>query len=119
MMMAYIHACLLPVPSENKAECKGFSENFAKVIKEYGAIKFIERRGEDNPKGKLTSLPFAVMLEPNVTLVLSWIYSPDKASRETGMQQSMQDARLQPEYAPMAFGGKRMMFGGFGWLVEL
>ncbi|MEL7488560.1 MAG: DUF1428 domain-containing protein, partial [Pseudomonadota bacterium] len=71
------------------------------------------------PDGEVTSFPMAVKLEPEETVVFSWIEWPSKEARAAGMEKAMKDPRLQPGENPMPFDGKRMIFGGFETVVDV
>ena len=57
-------------------------------------------------------------LEPDEQVVFSWIEWPDKATRDAGMKQVMNDPRMQPGDEPMPFDGARMIFGGFHTILD-
>jgi len=79
----------------------------------------LECWGEDVPEGKLTSFPMAVKLEPDETVVFSWIVWPSKDARNSGMAKVMADPRFDPVTNPMPFDGKRVIYGGFVPIVEV
>ena len=51
-------------------------------------------------------------------VLFSWIEWPDKATRDAGMKQVMDDPRMGPDN-PMPFDGARMIYGGFVPVVDL
>ena len=51
-------------------------------------------------------------------VLFSWIEWPDKATRDAGMKQVMDDPRMGPDN-PMPFDGARMIYGGFAPVVDL
>ena len=79
----------------------------------------LECWGEDVPEGKLTSFPMAVKLEPDETVVFSWIVWPSKDARNSGMAKVMADPRFDPVTNPMPFDSKRVIYGGFVPIVEV
>jgi uncharacterized protein YbaA (DUF1428 family) len=88
------------------------------VWKEHGALAFVECIADDVKPGKLTSFPQAVNLEPDETVVFSYIVYPSRAERDRINELVMKDPRLDMNPADMPFDAKRMIFGGFKVLVE-
>jgi len=66
----------------------------------------------------LTSMKLAVKAEPGETVVFSWVAWPDKATRDAGWANAMQDPRMAPDANPMPFDGKRLIYGGFDVVLE-
>ncbi len=116
--MSYIDGFVLAVPTDKKDIYKKVALDASKVFKDHGALKVVEAWGDDVPEGKLTSFPLAVKLEPNETVVFSWIVWPDRATRDKGMKKSEDDPRMQMAPDAMPFDGKRMIFGGFETLID-
>ncbi|KJS09033.1 MAG: RNA signal recognition particle 4.5S RNA [Hoeflea sp. BRH_c9] len=116
--MAYVNGFLVAVPTAKKQDYLNVAKQAAEVFKDHGAIQVVEAWGDDVPDGKLTSMPMAVQLKEDETVVFSWITWPDKAAQTAGMENSMKDPRM--DYAPenMPFDGKRMIWGGFEVIVE-
>jgi uncharacterized protein YbaA (DUF1428 family) len=117
--MTFIDGFVIPVPNKNKDAYRRMAEVGVKVFKRHGALKVVETWGADVPEGKLTSFPFAVKLEPDETVVFSWIVWPSKEVRDKGNAAAMNDpdfAQFGPEMT--IFDGKRLIFGGFEVLVE-
>ncbi|QEA39646.1 DUF1428 domain-containing protein [Pistricoccus aurantiacus] len=116
--MTYVDGFVAAVPNENKEAFRQHADKAAEVFKEYGALHVIECWGDEVPDGEVTSFPMAVKLEPNETVVFSWVTWPSREVRNQGMDKVMADPRLQPETNPMPFDGKRMIYGGFEILVD-
>lgn len=116
--MAYIDGFLLAVPQANKESYLALANMAAQVFKEHGALHVVECWEDDVPEGKHTSFPMAVKREPGEAIVFSWIWWPDKATRDRGNKTAMEDPRMQAYPKPMPFDSKRMIFGGFDLLVD-
>jgi uncharacterized protein YbaA (DUF1428 family) len=116
--MNYIDGFVVPVPTASKETYRKVAQAASTVFKENGALAVVECWGDDVPPGKLTSFPLAVQLQPDETVVFSWITWPSKAVRDAGMKKAMEDPRLQEGMNPMPFDGKRMIFGGFQVIVD-
>ena len=116
--MNYIDGYLVAVPTAAREAYRELAEQAREVFREKGALRVVECWGDDVPDGKLTSFPMAVKLEPEETVVFSWVEWPSKAVRDVGMAEVMKDPRMQPGAQPMPFDGKRMIFGGFQAIVD-
>lgn len=112
--MAYISIMIGAAKTADRARYTAFSEKFWELLREDGAISGKDCWGSDVPDGKLTSFPMAVKLEPDETVVASWIVWPDKATADTAWGAMDSDPRWQAFFAQgMAMDGPRMIFGGF------
>jgi uncharacterized protein YbaA (DUF1428 family) len=117
--MSYVDGFVIAVPTSNREKYRTHAEAAAKVFKEHGALQLVECWGDDVPEGKLTSLPMAVKLKSDETVVFGWIVWPSRAARNEGMKKVMADPRSQPDTNPMPFDGKRMIYGGFEVIVDV
>jgi uncharacterized protein YbaA (DUF1428 family) len=77
----------------------------------------VETWGDDVPEGQVTSFSKAVQSKADEAVVFSWVWWPDKATRDDAWKRMMDDQQMQAEEMP--FDGKRMIFGGFEVLVEV
>lgn len=111
--MSYVDGMLCAVQTGRKEAFVAHSRLMAEVFKEHGAISVVDCWGDDVPDGEVTSMPMAVKAEPGETVVFSWVTWPDKATRDAGWQNAMQDPRMAPDANPMPFDGKRLIYGGF------
>jgi uncharacterized protein YbaA (DUF1428 family) len=117
-MTMYVDGFVIPVPNKNKDAYVRMAQVGARVFKRHGALNVVECWGDDVPEGKLTSFPFAVKLEPDETVVFSWIVWPSKAARDKGNKAAMEDPDFDDESFRTVFDGKRLIFGGFTPIVE-
>lgn len=119
-MAKYVDGFVLPVPMEKIEEYKAFSERMGMLWKEHGALEYIECIADDVKPGKLTSFPQSVNLEPNETVVFSWISYESREHRDKVNAAVMQDHRMagmSPHSMP--FDGKRLIWGGFKVFIDL
>jgi len=116
--MNYVDGYVIPVSNDQKEAYRKIAETAAPVFKDHGALSVTECWGDDVPDGKLTSFPMAVKLEPNETVVFSWVIWPSKQVRDEGLKKVMEDPRMKCFETAMPFDGKRMIFGGFEVLVD-
>lgn len=118
--MAYIDGFVIAVPTANKEAFIAHAKEFDAVFIKHGATQVIEGWGDDVPKGETTDFYRAVKAKDDETVMFSWVFWPDKATRDAGNEKieaefmAMGDAATQ-----MPFDGKRMIFGGFDVIVNL
>lgn len=67
--MTYVDGFVVAVPTANKAKYAKHAADAAAVFKEHGALKLVERWGDDVPNGKVTSFPMAVKCKDDETVV--------------------------------------------------
>jgi uncharacterized protein YbaA (DUF1428 family) len=115
--MSYVMGFVVPVPTANKEKYREMAARAAPVFKEYGAIGHVEAWGEDVADGTFTDFKMAVKLQPDETVVFSWIVWPDKAACEAAEKKIMTDERMKA--LEMPFDGRRMIVGGFATLFEM
>jgi uncharacterized protein YbaA (DUF1428 family) len=116
--MPYVDGFVAAVPTANREKFQKYSQDTAKVFKEYGALKVVECWGDDVPDGQVTSFPMAVKRQPDETVTFSWIVWPSRDKRNEAMKKIMEDPRVRMDTNPMPFDGKRMIFGGFETIVD-
>jgi uncharacterized protein YbaA (DUF1428 family) len=114
----YVDGFLVPVKSAQREAYRKMASEAAAVWKDHGATQVIEAWGDDVPDGKVTSFPMAVKLEPDETVVFSWVVWPSREARDAGNAKVMADPRMQPDGREMPFSLERMIFGGFTAIVE-
>jgi uncharacterized protein YbaA (DUF1428 family) len=114
----YVDGFLCAVPTANRDAYRRFAETAAPIFRACGALSLVECWGDDIPDGEITSMKSAVLCEENETVVFSWITWPSKAVRDAAMEKIKADPRFDPEFNPMPFDFRRMIFGGFEVLLE-
>ena len=117
-MGKYVDGFVLPVPKSKVEEYRKVASEAGRVWMEYGALEFIECVAEDVKPGEVTSFPQSVKLEPDETVVFSWIVYESREHRDRVNEKVMADPRTKMDPSTMPFDGKRMIFGGFEVLVE-
>jgi uncharacterized protein YbaA (DUF1428 family) len=118
--MSYVDGYVFSVPNENKEKYRKHSLTVDSTFKKHGALQVIGAWGDDVPVGKATDFYRAVKAKEGETVVFSWVFWPDKATRDQGMKKCEADfMALDEELAVMPFDGKRMIYGGFEVLVEI
>jgi uncharacterized protein YbaA (DUF1428 family) len=117
--MQYVDGFVVPVPKKNLKAYRAMASKVGKVWREHGALDFREYVADDVKLGKWTSFPRSVKLKSGETVVLSWVVYKSRAHRDRVNAKVMKDPRLAPMMNTKAlpFDGKRMIFGGFKFLV--
>jgi uncharacterized protein YbaA (DUF1428 family) len=114
----YVDGFVLPVPKSKVDDYRRMAANAGNVWREHGALAFVECLADDVKPGKWTSFPQAVNLEPDETVVFSYIVFSSREERDRINALVMKDPRIDMSPANMPFDGKRMIWGGFNVLVE-
>lgn len=119
--MPYVDGFVLPLPRKNVDAYREIAAKCGAIWREHGALQFRECIAEDVKPGKLTSFPQSVNLEPDETVVFSWIVYESRAHRDAVNDKVMKDPRMAEMMKPeaMPFDGKRMIYGGFEMLIDL
>ena len=120
-MAHYVDGFVLPVPKKNLADYRKMARLAGKVIRELGALAYVESVADDVKPGKWTSFPQSVKLKPGETVVFSYIVYKSRKDRDRISKQFMNDPRMKKYMDPkrMPFDGKRMFWGGFKSFVAL
>jgi uncharacterized protein YbaA (DUF1428 family) len=120
-VMAYVDGFVLPLQKKNVDAYREIAKKYGAIWREHGALQFCECLAEDVKPGKLTSFPQAVNLEPDETVVFSWIVYESRAQRDEVNDKVMKDPRMAEMMKPesMPFDGKRMIYGGFEVMLDL
>ena len=118
--MPYVDGFVVPVPKKNVEAYKRLAKKAGKIWKEYGALEFRECVADDVKKGKWTSFPRSVKLKPSETVFFSWIVYKSRAHRDKVNAKVMADPRMNKIMgnSAMPFDLKRMVYGGFKFLVD-
>ncbi|GLQ22996.1 hypothetical protein GCM10007853_08700 [Algimonas ampicilliniresistens] len=118
--MAYIDGFVIAVPTANKDKFRKHAKNIDSLFTKHGALHVIEAWGDDVPMGETTDFHRAVKAQGDETVVFSWVFWPDKATRDAGNKKIFAEMEAMDEAAmKMPFDGKRMIYGGFNVLVDI
>jgi uncharacterized protein YbaA (DUF1428 family) len=117
--MQYVDGFVIPVPKKQLPAYRSMAKKAGKVWRDHGALEFREYVADDVKVGKRTSFPQSVKLKAGETVIFSWIVYKSRAHRDHVNAKVMKDPRLAAMMDPkaMPFDGKRMIFGGFKFLV--
>lgn len=118
--MSYVDGFVLAVPKKNLAAYRRLARKAGKIWMEFGALQYVESVADDVKPGKSTSFPQAVKLKPDEVVVFSWIVYKSRTQRDRINKKVMADPRLADMMDPKAvpFDSKRMIFGGFKYVVS-
>ncbi|WP_431299369.1 DUF1428 domain-containing protein [Tabrizicola sp. BL-A-41-H6] len=112
--MPYIDGFLIPVRNQDRDRYREHELQWWPMFKGFGALTLVVGWGDDVPAGTHTDFRRAVDLQPDETVVFSWITWPDKETRDRAHARMMDE---MPE-VEMPFDGKRMVYGGFAALID-
>lgn len=120
-MPGYVDGFVLPVPTKNMAAYRKMARLAGKIMRELGALAYVEAVADDVKPGKWTSFPQSVKLKRGETVVFSYVVYKSRKDRDRINARLMSDPRLEKYMDPkrMPFDGKRMFFGGFKTFVSL
>jgi len=116
--MTYVDGFIAAVPKANKDEYVKHAADAAPIFLEFGVTRHVEAWASDVPDGKVTDFRKAVQATDDEDVVFAWFEYPDRATRDSVAEKMMSDPRMEQMSANMPFDGKRMIFGGFGPLLE-
>ena len=118
--MAYVDGFILPVPVKKLRAYRRTAQLAGKIWREHGALEYREFVADDVKVGKWTSFPRSVKLKRGETVVFSWIVYRSRDHRDRVNAKVMKDKRLAKMMDPdaMPFDTKRMIYGGFKFLLE-
>jgi uncharacterized protein YbaA (DUF1428 family) len=120
-MARYIDGFIVPVPKRKAADYRRLSKKMGRIMKEYGALEYVECIADDVKRGKYTSFPRSVKLKSTEVVWFSWIAYKSRKHRDQVNAKVMKDPRLagMMNMTKMPFDGKRMIMGGFRVDVDL
>jgi uncharacterized protein YbaA (DUF1428 family) len=118
--MKYVDGYVLPVPKKNLPAYRQMAQKAGKIWREYGALQFCECVGDDLKVKMAASFPRTIKLRPGEAVVFSWIVFKSRAHRDSVNAKVMKDPRLIKMMDPkaMPFDSKRMVYGGFKFMVD-
>jgi uncharacterized protein YbaA (DUF1428 family) len=119
--MGYVDGFVLPVPKKNLAAYRRLSQQAGKVWRKYGALQYVEAVGDDLDLKFGASFKKTIKLKRGETVLFSWIVYKSRAHRDQVNSKVMNDAQMKKlmEKGPMPFDVKRMVMGGFKFLVNV
>jgi uncharacterized protein YbaA (DUF1428 family) len=113
----YIDGFVTPVTESKLDAYRELASTMAGKFREFGALRDVEAKADDVPKGEVTDFYRAVKSEDGETFFFSFLEWPDKATRDEGWKNIMADESLKPQ-GDMPFNGQRMFWGGFEPIVD-
>lgn len=118
--MSYVDGFVIAVPEKNIDAYRRISRSAGKIWREHGAIQYVEAIGDDLDIKFGTSFKKMMKIKPGETVVFSWIVFKSRAHRDRVNAKVMKDQRLAKimENNTMPFDMKRMVYGGFKFIVD-
>ena len=115
--MKYVDGFVIPVPKKKLSAYRSLAKKAGKIWRDHGALEVREFVADDVKVGKRTSFPRSVKLKPDETVIFSWVVYKSRAHRDRVNAKVMKDPRLAQMSTGMPFDGKRLIYGGFKFLV--
>ena len=118
--MSYVDGFVVPVPKKNLQAYRRMSQKAGKVWREHGALQYVEAAGDDLEVKFGTAFPKMMKSKAGETVVFSWIVYKSRAHRDKVNAKVMKDPRLAAMMndKKMPFDVKRMVYGGFKFIVD-
>ena len=118
--MAYVDGFVLPVPKKNLKAYRRLASGAGKIWRKYGALQYVEAVGDDLDVKYGVSFKKTIKLKRGETVLFSWIVYKSRKHRDQVNARVMTDPALKKmiEKGPMPFDMKRMVCGGFKFLVD-
>lgn len=120
--MPYVDGFVLAVPKKNLPAYRRMSATWGKVWRKYGALQYVEAAGDDLKVKFGVSFTKMMKTKPSETVVFSWIVFKSRAHRDQVNKKVMSEPRLRKmmeKGGPMPFDLKRMVYGGFKFIVDV
>jgi uncharacterized protein YbaA (DUF1428 family) len=119
--MPYVDGFVLPVPKKNLQIYRRISSKAGKVWRKHGALQYVEAVGDDLDVRFGASFKKTIKLKRGETVLFSWIVFKSRSHRDQVNAKVMQDPHMNKmmEKGPMPFDLKRMVYGGFKFLVDV
>ena len=118
--MRYVDGFVVAVPKKNLKAYRSISQKAGKIWREHGALQYVEAVGDDLENTFGVSFKRNMKLQRGETVLFSWIVYKSRADRDRVNKKVMNDPRLAKMMKePMPFDLKRMVYGGFKFLVDV
>ncbi len=88
-MANYVDGFVLPVPKKKLAAYRRMAREAGKVMRELGALAYVEAVADDVKPGKWTSFPQSVKLKSGEVVVFSYIVYKSRRARDRIMPKFM------------------------------
>ena len=118
--MKYVDGYVLAVPKKNLDAYLRMAKVGSKVWRDHGALQYVEAVGDDLKVKWAVSFEKIMNVKKSETVIFSFIVYKSRKHRDQVNAKVMADPRLKVfmEKGPMPFDMKRMVMGGFSFLVE-
>jgi uncharacterized protein YbaA (DUF1428 family) len=119
--MKYVDGFVLPVPAKNLKLYRAIAQKAGKIWREHGALQYVEAVGDDMNVKFGVPFPKQIKAKAGEKVLFSWIVFKSRAHRDKVNAKVMTDPRLQKlmQNSAMPFDVKRMVYGGFNFLVDI
>jgi uncharacterized protein YbaA (DUF1428 family) len=120
-MTKYVDGYVLPIPKDKAEVYLSIASKAGKVWIEHGALEYRECIGDDLEVKDLVPFPRLAGIQPDETVVFSWVVFESREHRDQVNAKVMVDPRIKDICNPEnpSFDFKRMAYGGFRLVVDL
>ena len=117
-MANYVDGFVIPLPKKNLTTYRRLAQKAGGVWKDHGALEFCKCVGDDLNVEMGLSFPRGIKTKPGETVLFSYIVFKSRAHRDRVNAKVMKDPRFaQMDPKTMPFDGKRLIYGGFKFLI--
>ena len=118
--MQNVDGFVLSVPQKKLKLYRSIAQKAGNIWREHGALQYVEAVGEDLEVKFGMSFRKAFKPKSGETIIFSWIVYKSRTHRDKVNAKVMSDPRLRKimENSEMPFDMKRMVYGGFQFLVN-
>ncbi|HYG47964.1 MAG TPA: DUF1428 domain-containing protein [Allosphingosinicella sp.] len=116
--MTYVEGFILAVPTASREAYRSHAADAFPIFEELGVRRHIEAWASDVPEGEVTDFRKAVQAKEDEDVVFAWFEHRSREARDAFNAKMMADPRMEQMGASMPFDAKRMIFGGFGAILE-
>jgi uncharacterized protein YbaA (DUF1428 family) len=116
--MTYVEGFIVAVPRAKREEYLRHAAEAFPIFDELGVLRHVEAWASDVPDGETTDFRKSVQATEDEDVVFSWFEHGSREARDSFNEKMMADPRMEQMAASMPFDGKRMIFGGFGSILD-
>ena len=118
--MNYVDGFVLPVPTKNLKAYRAMAQKAGKIRREHGALQYVEAVGDDMKVKFGVPFPKQMKAKAGESVVFAWIVYKSRAHRDKVNAKVMAYPRLAAmmDGSAMPFDVKRMVYGGFNFIVD-
>ena len=119
-MAHYVDGFVLPIPRNRLNEYGRVVEAAAEILKEHGALEYLEYVGDDMKLEGTRSFTDLFAAGEDEAIVFGWVVFDSREARDLANERVAADPRMKDllESSNSGFDASRMAYGGFKALVQ-